>query len=64
MILKKLNLKILEDDKDSEDTDCILFDANNDGYVDIYVTSGGNESSIYSPELRDRLYFNNKNSYL
>jgi len=58
---KKLNLKILEDDKDSEDTDCILFDANNDGYVDIYVTSGGNESSIYSPELRDRLYFNNKN---
>ena len=57
---KKLNLKIFEDDKESEDTDCILFDANNDGYIDIYVTSGGNESSVYSPELRDRLYFNNK----
>ena len=58
---KKLHLNILDDDKGSEDTDCIIFDANNDGFMDIYVTSGGNEFSIYSPELRDKLYINNKN---
>ena len=29
--------------------------------MDIYVTGGGNEFSIYSPELRDKLYLNNKN---
>ena len=49
---------VLEKDRESEDTDCIFFDSNNDGYLDIYVTSGGNEFSVYSPELRDRLYLN------
>ena len=56
---KKLHLNIFDNDKGSEDTDCIIFDANNDGFMDIYVTSGGNEFSIYSPELRDKLYINN-----
>ena len=58
---KKLHLNIFDNDKGSEDTDCIIFDANNDGFMDIYVTGGGNEFSIYSPELRDKLYINNKN---
>ena len=34
-----------------------------DGSLDLYVTSGGNEYSIYSPELRDRLYLNKNNIF-
>lgn len=56
----KKSIEILNLDKDSEDTDCLIFDADGDGSNDLYVASGGNEFSVYSPELRDRLYFNNK----
>ena len=59
----KYDVPLLVQDKESEDTDCLFFDANSDGFLDLYVTSGGNEFSMYSPELRDRLYFNNKNSF-
>ena len=45
-------------DKASEDTDCVFFDANNDGRQDLYVTSGGNEFSAFSVALADRLYLN------
>lgn len=45
-------------DKVSEDTDCIFFDANNDGMQDLYVASGSNEFSSSSSALLDRLYFN------
>jgi hypothetical protein len=44
-------------DADSEDTDCALFDANGDGYLDLYVTSGGNSYSAGSMSLLDRLYW-------
>jgi enediyne biosynthesis protein E4 len=47
-----------EADKDSEDTDCLFFDANGDRRQDLYVTSGGNEYSSSSFSLVDRLYFN------
>ena len=60
---KKYNYQILDEDKESEDTDCLFFDANSDGRIDLYVSSGGNEYSIYSPELRDRLYFNFNNDF-
>jgi hypothetical protein len=60
---KKYDYPIIEADKESEDTDCIFFDANQDGSLDLYVTSGGNEYSIYSPELRDRLYINKNNIF-
>ena len=46
-------------DKDREDTDAVFFDANGDGFIDLYVASGGYHN--YSPgELRqqDRLYLN------
>ncbi len=58
----KLVLEVFEKDKDSEDTDCVFFDANSDGKVDLYVASGSNESSSSSTALLDRLYLNNGNS--
>ncbi len=58
----KLPLPALEADKDSEDTDCVFFDANGDGKQDLYVASGGNEFSSSSTALLDRLYFNRGNN--
>ena len=53
------NKALFEKDKDSEDTDCALFDADGDGHLDLYVASGGNELSSASSALADRLYLNN-----
>jgi hypothetical protein len=50
---------LFEADKISEDTDCAMFDADNDGDTDLYVASGGNEFPESSSALRDRLYINN-----
>ncbi|WP_276374999.1 VCBS repeat-containing protein [Chryseolinea sp. H1M3-3] len=49
---------VFEKDKESEDTDCIFFDADSNGSLDLYVTSGGVEFSRSSPALLDRLYLN------
>ena len=48
-----------EADKMSEDADAVFFDANGDGFVDLYVASGGYHS--FAPDdtrLQDRLYLN------
>ncbi|NBU35670.1 MAG: hypothetical protein EBS35_03730 [Bacteroidetes bacterium] len=50
--------QLFEYDKESEDTDCAIFDANGDGKNDLYVASGSNEVSNSSSALADRLYFN------
>ncbi|MHA7131135.1 VCBS repeat-containing protein [Algoriphagus namhaensis] len=47
-----------EEDQDSEDTDAVFFDANGDGFLDLFVTSGGNESGLNALDLADRLYLN------
>lgn len=55
----KSNQQVFEQDKVSEDTDAIFFDANGDGFLDLLVTSGSSEASFGSAELADRLYLNN-----
>ncbi|MBA4745706.1 MAG: VCBS repeat-containing protein [Muricauda sp.] len=54
----KTNMALFEEDKESEDLGCTFFDANNDGDLDLYVTSGGIEFTGNSFALVDRLYFN------
>ncbi|CAN5450935.1 VCBS repeat-containing protein [soil metagenome] len=55
---RKKDMPAFDKDKVSEDTDAVFFDANGDGHLDLYVTSGGNEFSSGAPALQDRLYFN------
>ncbi len=52
------NQKVFDKDKISEDTDCVFFDADNDGDEDLYVCHGGNEFPSSSLALADRLYLN------
>uniref|UniRef100_UPI0025E76F8E FG-GAP-like repeat-containing protein n=1 Tax=Algoriphagus sp. TaxID=1872435 RepID=UPI0025E76F8E len=55
---QNINTNVFEKDKFSEDTDALFFDANADGSLDLFVSSGGNESGFGSPDLADRLYLN------
>ena len=48
-----------EADKLSEDADGLFFDANGDGFTDLYVVSGGYHNyTVNDPLLQDRLYIN------
>jgi hypothetical protein len=60
----KTNTSIFELDRESEDLDCVFFDANSDGKLDLYVASGGNEFTSSSSALLDRLYLNKGNGIL
>ena len=55
---KSSNADLFEKDKQSEDSQVVFFDADNDGDLDLYVSSGGVEYSSYSYALFDRLYIN------
>lgn len=56
---EKQDMEIFRTDRKHEDLGIAIFDANNDGYNDIYIVSGGNEFTPDSPMLQDRLYINN-----
>ena len=50
--------KDLPKDVDTEDTASVIFDANGDGYNDLYVVGGGCAWPVASPQYQDRLYVN------
>jgi len=49
---------VFAQNKNSEGVDAVFFDANMDGYPDLYVVSGGNEYEDGNPALADHLYIN------
>lgn len=53
------NQAAFEGDKASDDADALFFDANGDGFQDLYVCSGGYANFMPDdPALQDRLYLN------
>lgn len=54
----KSNQKVFEIDSAAEDTNSVFFDANQDGFMDLIVVSGGQEVEGRFENLRPRLYLN------
>lgn len=47
-----------------EDGEAVIFDANNDNKLDLYVTSGGSERYAGHKAYQDRLYFNTASGFV
>ncbi|MBW7892585.1 MAG: VCBS repeat-containing protein [Chitinophagaceae bacterium] len=49
---------LIDSVKYEEDSDCILFDADNDGDLDLLITAGDGQYDAFSPFYKPRMYLN------
>ncbi|MEO9892131.1 VCBS repeat-containing protein [Aurantibacter sp.] len=58
---EKIAVSTFEMDEKYEDVNAVAFDLENDGDLDLYVQSGGNDKQEGDPLLEDRMYINQGN---